>query len=175
MKYAKIKNGKIVDVINGLAPDDYVEVIQQWEAPTDYPLEFYVTSSNEPIVSVVDGEAHEHWGFILKTVDNIKLDIYEKQKTIRNNTEDLPIDFKGKKVKIKGDKSKTRIENLNGFGIGFKFGPNDWADFTPKDIKDLQDLLYNSTQAAFSTERIENGKVSAMKTHNELKIYLESM
>lgn len=175
MKYAKIKNGKVVDVINGLAPDYYVEVIQQWSSPTEYPLSFYVTSSNEPILSIVGEEVHENWSFILKSLEATKDVIYAKQKLIRHKAEDSPINFKGKKIKIKGDKNKNCIRDLNGSDVGLKISSREWLDLNPAEIKALQKALYDSTQNAFKSERIENNKVSLMTTHDELSGYLSTM
>ena len=83
MKFAKVENEIIVDVIIGNAPEDYVEVLKKWDKPVDFPLEFYVTGSTEPILSIVGSEVQEKWTFILKSVEQIKDVIYNRQKKDR--------------------------------------------------------------------------------------------
>lgn len=176
MKYAKIKNDKVIDVINGLAPDDYVEVIKQWEAPTDYPLDFYVTSSNEPIVSVINGEAHEYWGFILKSVNDIKEDIYVKQNNKRNESESTPVTYLGKDFDISTERKRNGILTLaKTKNKKLKVKNNDWIDLTKAQVAELQDLIDDTIQAWFDVEYADNTEVDAMTTHDELAAYLETL
>ena len=174
MKYAKIKNGKIKDVINGLAPSDYVEVIKQWKAPTDYPLEFYVTSSNEPIVSVVNNEAHENWGFILKDIESIKNDIYNKQKEKRKLKQLGTFLVGALPVSLKDREDSIIISSLDLEPLRFKAGINQWITLTTTEVVALKSAHRSHVQAAYDWEMDNNETVSALTTHDELLNYLNT-
>lgn len=172
MRYAKVVNGKIKHVISGLAPDDYIQITKLWSTPTDYPNEFYSKDSNVPRLTVVGGEVHETWGSTIKSVDIIKDEIYEIQRQDRKKAENVPLLFKGENIEIDSEKKKSRISNLAAKNKAFKLGRNKWADYAIQDVKDLQNLLDDTIQAAFDIERASNATVESMTTHDQLKDYL---
>ena len=174
MKYAKIKNGKVKHVINGLAPADYVEVIQKWIAPTDYPVSFYVTGSNEPIVSVEGDEVHENWNFILKSVEAIKDDIYDSQKLTRHKKQlgtfmvgELP-------VTLTDREDSMIISSLDNQPLRFKTGRNQWMTLTTPQVVALKAAHRAHVQDAYDWEMNGNAEVTALTTHDELLAYVTS-
>ena len=175
MKYAKIKNGKVIHVINGLAPDDYVEVIQKWIAPTPYPVDFYVTGSNEPIVSIEGDEVHENWLFILKSVDSIKDDIYVKHSKKRDKAEETPVIYLAKEFDISTERKRNGILTLKATkDKKLKVKNNEWIDLTKAQVAELQDLVDDTIQGWFDAEYSDNTEVDALTTHDELLAYVTS-
>ena len=178
MKFAKIKNGKVVDIISGLAPDNYIKVIQDWALPTEYPLSFYVTTSKEPIVFVVGEEAHESWGFILKSVDNIKDELYSGQSEARLVKEKTLIPYMGKEFDISTERKRNGLLSLSKTKSKkkkIKVKKNDWIDLNKKQVEDLQELIDDTVQAWFDDEFNNNSEVAALTTYDELKEYVESL
>jgi len=173
MKYAQVKNGKVVATQQGIEPTGWVEVQVKWEMPTDYPSNFYSPTSNIPRLTVVGNEVHETWGFTLKSVDSIKVEIYEQQRQARKTFEAVPIDYLGKKIDVSTEAKRSRIMTLKGKDKKLKVGVNDWLDLSTQEVKDLQDLVDDTTQTGFDAENAANTTVAALTTHQQLADYLQ--
>ena len=101
MKSAEIKNGKVTMVVNGISPTHYLPIEKKWVLPLDYPVEFYVTETKEPVVKVKDGKPFEEWNFILKNPDQIKDHIYDLIKEKRKEKVLSPFDVDGELISLK--------------------------------------------------------------------------
>jgi len=113
MKSAEIKNGKVTMVVNGISPTHYLPIEKKWVLPLDYPVEFYVTETKEPVVKVKDGKPFEEWNFILKNPDQIKDHIYDLIKEKRKEKVLSPFDVDGELISLKDKDSARDIEGLS--------------------------------------------------------------
>ena len=101
MKSAEIKNGKVTMVVNGIAPSHYIPIEKKWVLPTNYPVEFYVTETKEPVVKMEEGKPYEEWSFILKSSDQIKDHVYDLIKERRKEKVLSTFDVDGELISLK--------------------------------------------------------------------------
>lgn len=176
MKHAKVRNGKIIDIIVGSAPADYdKEVIRQWVKPEDYPGEFYTTKSPEAIPYISGDEVHEDWAFELMSVEQIKDLIYNLQKEQRYKNQLGSFDVSGVTVTLVDRDDYKNIINLDlSVDDPYKVKNNVWIESDPD-----RTLLVANAKAhireAFKTERDDNNTVNAMNDIEDLKVYFNSM
>lgn len=173
MRYAKIKNGKVVDVIQGIAPSDYTIIIKDWSKPRDFPGLFYTTDSNVPIITIEDGDAHENWTFTLKDVDSVKMVTYKKQKEVRYKKQLGSFVVDGETVTLVDRNDARDIANLNAINGNYKTKNGKWVKSNK--ISNLKAATEDYVQAAYDWEMAQNELVEAMTTHDELKVYFDSM
>lgn len=176
VRWAKIKNGRIVDVVNGLQPPGYVQVNIKWTYPEDYPRPFYAPDSNKPILTIVDDGASvdETWSFTLRPISQVQDVIYEDLRLIRWELQLGNVDFDGDSITLKDREDAVNIANLPDSAINYKAGQNDWVEGVDK-IAALKVAAKIHTQEAFDYEITEDKLVEAMTTHDELKVYYEAL
>lgn len=172
MRYAKVKNDKVVHTIQGQAPSGYVKVIKNWSKPEEYPTEFYFKSSSEPIVTVEDGEVQENWTFTLLSVERIKNVIYSIQEKIRWKMQLGSFEFDGSTIILEDRNDIENIKSLSGNSRGYKYGLNKWKRGQGK-ITQLKTAANAHQDAAFDWEMDENDAVTLLTTEDELKSYYE--
>ena len=172
MKYAKIVDNKVVDVVTGLKPKGYVVVIKKWSIPRDYPSDFYVPTSNVSRLNVVDGEVHETWGFALKDVDSIKQDIYKKQKLERQQKQLGSFMVGEMEVSLKDREDSLIIASLTAKNRKFKVGQGKWATLTGVEVQALKDAHEAHVQTAYDWEMQSNTDVDAILDHDGLAAYV---
>lgn len=173
MKSGKIKNDKVVNIVSGAIPEGNIQILKQWELPTEYPVEFYLKGSSEPIISIVGSEIHENLTFVLKGIEQIKDVIYDAQKKERFVRQIGSFPFDGGTITLK-DRSDARNIALLSNTIGnYKSGRNKWIK-TGKIVL-LKAVTQAHVQAAFDWEMSENEIVDAFITFDELKTYFDSM
>lgn len=171
MKFAKIKDGKIIKIINGLSPNGFVPAIKKWELPDNYPGYFYSPESTEPTFTVVGKEVHENWQFKLKEVDMIKPAIYGILSKMRNKKELESFDVDGENVKLKNKASYTHIAGLSETSGAYKISNGYWLETVGK-VKILKIKASKHLQDKFDWELSQYKLVKALNTHDELKNYL---
>lgn len=174
MKKAEVKNGKVTNVITGVSPKHYVDVIKKWESPKDYPLEFYVRGSKEPVVTIEGNEVHETWEFILKNIEQIKDIIYELLNKKRKAKQKETFNVNGVMISLKSDRAFSDIANLNTTAKSFKINKNEWAESEVK-VQALKRESKKHIQSTYDWELEQNKLVSEMTTHTELKNYIETL
>lgn len=174
MKFAKVLDDKVIDIITGTAPSDYVIVLNKWTKPTEYPIEFYVTGSHEPIVRVEGGEVHETWDFILKSINEIKDVIYDVQQKERAVRQKGSFPFDGGTVTLIDRSDAINIALLTDTANSYKVGKGHWIT-TPGKITQLKSATAAHVQDAYDWELSENLTVEALTTIDELKTYFETM
>jgi len=172
MKYAKVVNNKIIDIIQGYAPSDYIPVKQLWSLPSLYPSSFYVTDSNIPVLSVVGAEVHESWNFTLKLAQAVKDDINLLQKTKRQEKQLGSFVTGGMTIYLKDREDSLIIVGLAEVPTNFKISQGQWITLTALQVTQLKADHLAHVQAAYDWEMTENLLVAAMTTLDELKVYL---
>lgn len=173
MKKAKIINGKI-NIINGMAPSDYLDVTQMWSIPTDYPIDFYLKGSNGPLVSFIDGKFEESWKFTLKNTEMIKDVIYDLLKKERSKRQKGPFTFDGATITLKNRSDAVDIALLSDTAKSYKLGRGQWVT-TPGKIIQLKNAVASHVQNSFDWEKEQNNLVETMTTIDELKTYFDLM
>lgn len=174
MKYAKVKDGRIVDVVEGLQPEGYKPVKKMWQRPTDYPSDFYSPDSNIPRYAVVDDEPQETWGFNLKSVEAIKEFIYEIRKVDRYKLQMSSFVFNSIEIPIGDRETSLLIASMPEVETNYKLSNNNWLTISAAEIPAFKEAHRLHVQNAYDWEKSETDLVSAMTTHNELKVYLEN-
>ena len=172
MKYAKIKNGKVVDVVTGLQPNGYVEVTVNWSMPTTYPSYFYYFKTSKPILSVVDGAVFEDLEIILKPLHLIKNKVYEQLKLEREKLEKIPINYLGIEIDISTDKKRSSILSLKAKAKKVKVKDGQWLDLTKSELEALQILIDDTAQAWYDTEYAKTVIVDSLITIDDVKNYV---
>jgi len=177
MTFVKIKDEEVIDTVNGLKPDGYVDSIKDWEFPTAYPYFFYNNKTSAPIYTVIDGNAHEMWDFTLKPIEQIKSSIYGMNQVKRCKMQLGSFDFNGSTINLIDRDDANNINNIRTI-VGnriFKIGEYDWITLTPADIEPFKTSLDLYVQPSFDWEMEQYDLVNAMTTVDELKTYYDSM
>lgn len=174
MKYAQVRNGRVVTTQQGIEPagDDWYEVQIKWVRPSDYPDFFYSVNSNIPKLSVVGNEVHENWDFNLKTVDNIKAIFYENHKQARYTLQLGSFIYDGNNIPIGDRETSLIIGSLTEHNTEYKIANNEWLTILAADIPAFKEAHRQHVQDAYNWEKAENVTVAAMTTLDELKDYL---
>ncbi len=174
MRYAKVENGKVIEVVNGLQPKGYVEVSVDWVMPDDYPSVFYSPRSRKPIYTIIKNKVHENWDFSLKDISNIKAVIYEKLRKTRYKKQLGSFDLYGKTITLNDREDGINIANIGPNAEAYKLRDGDWIE-TKEEILLLKIATLNHVQSAFDWELSQTNLVKAMTTLDELKTYFESL
>jgi len=174
MRYAKIKDGIVIDVITGHVPSDYEPVLKQWVKPTDYPGLFYSTDSDKPRITIVDDEVHENWNFTLKSIELIKSAILDGLEKIRKEKQKLPFIFDDQEIILKNDNAVNRISALSNTARTHKVKKRMWIK-TPAKIMAFKSAVSDHVQSTNDWELEQSEIVEAMSTVDELKDYYEAL
>ena len=176
MKYAKVKNGKIVATQSGAEPtgSGWVEIKKQWAIPTDYPSSFYSPTSNTPRLTVVGDEVHETWGFALKSLEAVKSDLYQAQKEDRKKAQLGSFILGDVEITLKDREDSLIIASLTPKDRKFKIGQGQWIHMLAAEVQALKDSHELHVQAAYNAEELANSEVSALTTHDELSAYIKN-
>ena len=176
MKYAKVKNGKIVATQSGAKPvgSGWVEVAKQWHIPNDYPSIFYSPTSNVPRLTVVGDEVHETWGFALKSVEVIKDGLYQSQKADRKKAQLGSFMLGNLEIALKDREDSLIIASLTPKDRKFKIGQGQWIQMSAVEVQALKDSHELHVQAAYNAEELANSVVCALTTHDELSAYIKN-
>lgn len=173
MKYGKIRNGRVVDVVQGLQPEGYVEISIDWSWPTEYPKEFYSGTSTKPILTVTDNTISETFELVLKPVDEVKSYIQDEQETMRYGKQLGSFVVDGDTITLKDRDDARDIANLSTSTGNYKRAKGKWIK-TAK-IAQLKTAASNYVQAAFDWEMEQNELVDDMTTMDELKTYFDAL
>jgi hypothetical protein len=172
MKYALVVNNKVTSTQTGIKPIGWVEVVKKWEVPSDYPSNFYVATSNIPRLTVVDNEVHETWGFVLKSVESIKYEIYQSQKEERQRKQ-LGEFFLGDiTIVLKDREDSLIISSLPETDTRYKVSQGNWVALTASDIIQLKNAHGLHVQAAYDWEMNANNEVDLLVTLDDLVKYI---
>jgi len=170
MKSAKIRNGRIVDVVQGIIPDGYIEVNVMWTLPTEYPYDFYNTESTKPLLTVIDGDVFEDFNFILKSVDDIKnklMDLVEEKKETRLNE---PFDVDGEPVQLSNEDDINHIANLSPTSKAYRIRKGKRIKGSVK-IKALKKAVRKHIEEQDDWESDRDDEIENLTTHLELRDY----
>lgn len=171
MRYAKIENNKVVDIVTGLQPEGSIDIKVKWVVPVEYPESFYYSKTNHPQLSIVGDEVHENWDFHLKPIDLIKADIYAKQKTQRQEMQLGSFDFGGVTITLKDREDSLIISSLPEVDTRYKVDQGVWATLTGVEVAALKDAHRVHVQAAYDWEEAENAKVAVIDNYDSLSEY----
>lgn len=170
-KRARVKNGKVVKLYYGPEDDRSVGVIVDWRKPTEYPVIFYTTNTNEPVSTVVGDEVHESWTYILHTVSAVKDILYSKHAKERHINQLGSFDVDGITVTLHDRDDYKNIVNLDVSGDDpYKVKNNVWIESEAGRTL-LKAKANTFVKTAFIIERDDNSTVNALTTHDELKDY----
>jgi len=174
MKYGKIENGIVTDVVNGLKPDGYVLITNKTISPTEYPIDFYAKGSSEPLYTVVGKGIDENLEFILRPIEQIKDLIFDMQRVKRHKGQAGSFVSSGVTVKLI---DREDISNIRGLDLSiddpYKVRSNVWIEGVERDQLIID--ANNYIRPLFKAERDDNTLVDAMTTVDELKTYYDSM
>lgn len=177
MKYGKIENGIVTDVVNGLQPEGYVSIDVKWVPPTEYPIEFYAQGSSEPLCTVVGKGIDENLAFILRSIEQIRSLIHSKNQKKRCLMQLGSFTFNGVKINLDDRDNANKIDNIRTIAGNriFKVGQYSWIELAPSDIEPLKDALDTHVQPSFDWEKAQYDLVEAMATTDDLNTYWLSM
>jgi len=178
MKYAKVRNGKIVATQSGLQPvgADWFPVVKKWEWPTEFPSNFYIADSNIPRLAVVgEGagqEVHETWNFTLQSADSIKVGIYHQLKDTRKGMTFGTLTVEDVTILIEDSHDITVVTNMGNAPIRFKRGTRDRISLTAAQALEFKIAFEAKIQDNFDWEEVEEDTVYELTTHEQLAAYL---
>lgn len=165
MKYAKIRNGRVVHTVNGSAPAGYVLVIRDWTYPNEYPDEFYSAASSKPILTIIGEEVHETWEFKLTPLEYVKEAQYKRISHERWQMEERGFNY-GETIIPATLTAKIKIPEMPAIVDSFKVA--DGVFISVEDTKPLKDALIIHIQSGYKWENTECDKVKACTTHREI-------
>ncbi len=174
MRYAKIKDGIVIDVITGHAPSDYKVVLKKWFKPKNYPGLFYLSDSNKPRITIVEDELHENWNFTLKPIKLIKSHILDELEKIRSKRQKEPFTVDGQEVVLKNNNDVNNIASLSNTANSYKIKKGRWIT-SPAKIILLKKATSDHVQGTYDWELEQIELVESMVTVDELKDYFESL
>lgn len=177
MRYAKIHNKQVVRIFDGdnfpeLEGGDYALPIRVTTVLEEgYPEDFY-TIPTAPNFRVEKEEVNEEYNGKLKSVEDIKLTIYTSQKAERQAMQLGSFDFGGTPVPLKDREDSIIISTLPEVATSFKVGEAAWVDLDAASVALFKEAHRLHVQAAYDWERLENEKVAALSTVEELATYV---
>lgn len=174
MKYYNLKTKAVQQ---GLQPqdNDWVEVDIIINRPTEYPINFYTTTSNVfiEVRDEVNNVFTDTLTFQLSPLDNIKNTTLSDLKTKRDTMLFGELTVGSETIVIADQRDIDVVTNLGDIPVKFKRGTNDRIIIDEANGVLFKKAYKEKVQAAFDWEEVEESKVLAFTTHNELKVYLE--
>jgi len=175
-RYALVKNEKVVKVHSGEKPTqgDWIPIVKMWSAPTAYPINFYVTLSNTPVLTIDEGFVNETLEFGLRELDSLKAEIGLAQKAVRKTRQLGEFEVGTTTITLVDREDSLIIMGLANEALeDFKVGEGLWVDLTKVEVVALKAAHKAHVKAAYSWERSANEAVALLADYDDLITYLE--